>query len=133
MVPTKRGRARSGRVHSASHPLQASGTNVPTTLLHWAFPDRERQSICKDLIDTILSAKLHLQELWIERAEAFILRARKRIKNQQNSSYRAITEFFLPSSRPPGPALDNLAKSTWLPPFFLPHALHLTSTESYYG
>jgi len=65
-----------------------------------AFPDRECQSICKDSIDTILSAKLHLQELKIERAEEFILRARKRIKKQQDSSQRAITDFFVPSNRP---------------------------------
>ena len=67
-----------------------------------AFPNRERPLICKDSIDTILTAKLHLQKLWIERAEAYFLRAQKRIKNQQDSSQRAITEFFLPSNRPSG-------------------------------
>ena len=30
-----------------------------------SFPDHERHPICKDSIDTILDAKLRLQELWI--------------------------------------------------------------------
>ena len=66
-----------------------------------AFPDLERQLICKDLIDTVRTAKLLLQELWIDCAKAFILQARKRIKNQQDSSQRAITKFFLPSNCSP--------------------------------
>jgi len=66
-----------------------------------SFPDHERHPICKDPIENILDAKLHLQELWIARSEVYILRARKRIQTSQASNQRSLTKFFLPSNRQP--------------------------------
>jgi hypothetical protein len=72
-----------------------------------SFPDHERHPICKDSIETILDATLHLQELWIARSEAYILRARKRIQTSKGSNRRSLTEFFLQSNRQPAEAGDS--------------------------
>jgi hypothetical protein len=66
-----------------------------------SFPDHERHPICKDSIETILDATLHLQELWIAQSEVYILRARKRIQTSKALNQRSLTEFFLPSNRQP--------------------------------